>query len=89
LLAEDDDAFAEALATLHEADGRFEIGAHARDGADAVGAGAARRPLSERALEARLVVACDYVRKSRVTSDLVEALVAAGAARREQRFGSR
>jgi len=114
LLAEDDDRFADTLALLLRADGRFEIVGRARNGAEAVaqaetlqpeivlmdiempvmdGVEATRRILarsasariivvsgsnySDRALEARLAGAYDYVRKDRLTDDLAEVISAA------------
>ena len=119
LLVEDDDDFVERLIALLEADGRFQILARARNGAEAVtlartigpdvtlmdiempimdGVEATRQILahspsarviaisgsnySERALEARLAGAYDYVRTDRLEDDLVDTIVTAAATQR-------
>lgn len=113
LVAEDDNDFLAALATLLEADGRFAVAGRASTGCEAVelarklkldaivmdiempvldGVAAtlqlqAEQPdlpvvavsgseYEERVLEIRAAGAVDYVRKSRVADDLVEALMA-------------
>jgi CheY-like chemotaxis protein len=112
LVAEDDEDFLTALATVLEADGRFAVTGRARNGREAVELAAqldvdaivmdiempevdgveATRQLQvehpdvpvvaisgteyeERVLEIRDAGAIDYVRKSRVDDDLVDALV--------------
>ena len=112
LVAEDDEDFLTALATVLEADGRFAVTGRARNGREAVelagqldidaivmdiempeldGVEATRQlqaeqpevpvvaisgtEYEERVLEIRDAGAVDYVRKSRVDDDLVEALV--------------
>ena len=112
LVAEDDEDFLAALATVLEADGRFAVTGRARNGREAVELAArlevdaivmdiempevdgveATRQLQaehpdvpvvaisgteyeERVLEIRDAGAVDYVRKSRVDEDLVDALV--------------
>jgi two-component system NarL family response regulator len=112
LVAEDDEDFLAALATVLEADGRFAVTGRARNGREAVELAAqldidaivmdiempevdgveATRQLQaeqpeipvvaisgteyeERVLEIRDAGAIDYVRKSRVDDDLVDALV--------------
>lgn len=112
LVAEDDEDFLAAVATVLEADGRFAVTGRARNGREAVELAAqldidavvmdiempevdgveATRQLQaeqpevpvvaisgteyeERVLEIRDAGAVDYVRKSRVDDDLVEALV--------------
>ncbi len=119
VMLEDDNAFAEALTELLEADGRIEVAGRAREGREGVdlvdalepdvvladialpvmdGVEATREILrrhpgmpvvamtgweyEERALEVRAAGAVDYVSKSRLGPDLVEALVAAARARR-------
>jgi DNA-binding NarL/FixJ family response regulator len=119
VMLEDDNAFAEALTELFEADGRIEVAGRAREGREGVdlvdalepdvvladialplmdGVEATREILrrhpgmpvvamtgweyEERALEVREAGAVDYVSKSRLGPDLVEALVAAARARR-------
>jgi CheY-like chemotaxis protein len=124
LVAEDDEDFLTALATVLEADGRFAVTGRARNGREAVELAAqldvdaivmdiempeldgveATRQLQaqhpdvpvvaisgteyeERVLEIRDAGAIDYVRKSRVDDDLVDALVGILAAWRSS--GSR
>ncbi len=111
LVAEDDEDFLTALATVLEADGRFAVTGRARNGREAVelaleldvdaivmdiempeldGVEATRQlhaelpgvpvvaisgtEYEERVLEIREAGAADYVRKSRVDDDLVDAL---------------
>ena len=119
LVAEDDEDFLAALATVLEADGRFAVTGRARNGREAIELAAqldvdaivmdiempgidgveATRQLhadwpevpvlaisgteyEERVLEIRDAGAVDYVRKSRVDEDLVDALVGILAALR-------
>ena len=116
LLVDDDTSFAEALASVLDADGRFEVVGRAESGADAVLLSEQLRPdailmdlampgvdavevtreigrrfpavriiavsgsdYSERALEVRLAGALDYIRRTRIQDDLVDALLAATA----------
>jgi len=113
LVAEDDEAFLDALATALEADSRFSVAARARNGREAVELAARVRPdavvmdiempeidgveatrqlqadrpdlpviaisgtdYEERAFEIRQAGAVDYVRKSRVDCELLQALAA-------------
>jgi DNA-binding NarL/FixJ family response regulator len=119
LVVDDDASFAEALAAVLDADGRFEVVGRAESGGDAVRLAEQLHPdailmdlampgvdavevtreigsrlpaariiavsgsdYSERALEVRLAGALDYVRKSRIQEDLVEALLSATGGQR-------